>query len=122
MADLEIRAATVRERLSRQARERVHLHGRAKLQPCLLVSAVAALSWLAVTPLAYAQSARSLVQQGNESYQKEEYGSALDSYEKAAEQAPGSPHIWFNRGSALYKEGQYDEAIDAFEQAALKQR
>ena len=160
MADLEIRAATVREcpwagrpigaarvskrlplptdplpstsgppkkmktrwfsteRLS-QARKRAHLHGRAKPQPCFLVSAVAALSWLVVAPLAYPQSARSLVQQGNESYQKEEYGSALDSYEKAAEQAPGSPHIWFNRGSALYKEGQYDKAIDAFEQAAL---
>ena len=107
------------ERLSRQARKRAHLHGRAKLQSYPLILAVAALSWLAVTPLAYAQSARTLVQKGNESYQKEEYGSALDSYEKAAEQAPGSPHIWFNRGSALYREGQYDKAIDAFEQAAL---
>ena len=94
-------------------------HGRGKLNPNTLIPAVAAILWLVVTAAAHAQSARSLVQQGNEAYQNEEYSNALESYEQAAEQAPDSPHIWFNRGSALYKEGQYDKAMDAFEQAGL---
>ena len=81
--------------------------------------AVAAIFALLAAPAVYAQSARSLVQQGNQAYQKEDYSNALESYEKAAEQAPDSPHIWFNRGTALYKEGQYDKAMDAFEQAGL---
>ena len=84
-----------------------------------LIPAVVAIFALAAAPAVFAQSARTLVRQGNEAYQKEEYSSALESYEKAAEQAPDSPRIWFNRGSALYKEGQYDKAMDAFEQAAL---
>ena len=84
-----------------------------------LIPAFIAIFALAAAPAVFAQSARGLVRQGNEAYQEEEYSNALESYEKAAEQAPGSPHIWFNRGSALYKEGQYDKAMDAFEQAAL---
>ena len=111
-----LRLVRVRERSSRQTLKR---NGRGKPHLRTLIATLATIAWLVGVPAAYSQSARSLVRQGNEAYQKEEYGNALESYEKAAEQAPDSPRIWFNRGSALYKEGQYDKAMDAFEQAAL---
>ena len=110
------RLVRVREGSSRQTLKR---NGRGKPHLRTLIATLAAIAGLVGVPTAYSQSARSLVRQGNEAYQKEEYSNALESYEKAAEQAPDSPRIWFNRGSALYKEGQYDKAMGAFEQAAL---
>ena len=67
-----------------------------------------------------AQSARQLVQQGNESYQQEQYDDALKAYEQAAEVEPDAPGVWFNKWDALYQQGEFDKAIDAYEQAALR--
>ncbi|MCI0441369.1 MAG: tetratricopeptide repeat protein, partial [Chloroflexi bacterium] len=72
---------------------------------------------LLFTPQAQAQSARSLVQQGNQAYESKNYQEALDAYEKAAEIEPDSPRIWFNKGDALYQQGEFEKALDAYEQA-----
>jgi Ca-activated chloride channel family protein len=75
---------------------------------------------LLLPPFAHAQSARSLVQQGNQAYESKNYKEALDAYEKAAEIEPDSPRIWFNKGDALYQQGEFEKALDAYEQAALR--
>ena len=80
---------------------------------------------LAIIPLlcaipVNAQSARNLVQQGNQAYESGNYKDALDSYEEAAALEPDSARIWFNKGDALYQQGEFDKAADAYEQAALR--
>ena len=69
---------------------------------------------------AIADSARQLVQSGNEAYMAGDYEKSLEQYERAAESEPDSPIILFNKGNVLYKKGAYDEAIEVFEQAAIQ--
>lgn len=64
-----------------------------------------------------AESARSLVEEGNRLYSEGQFEEALQSYEKALEAAPGEPAILYNKGNALYRQGEYDKAYDAYRQA-----
>lgn len=54
---------------------------------------------------------------GNAQYSEGEYGSALESYERASVDMPESPLLYFNKGAALYKQERYNEAADMFRQA-----
>ncbi len=83
------------------------------------VATVLVVAVLAAVPLAHAQSARSLVKDGNEAYERERYGEAMNSYQAAADELPESAEIWFNKGDALFQQGQYEEAMRAYEQAAV---
>ncbi len=69
---------------------------------------------------AYADSAQKLVKKGNIAYLTGKYDEALDAYEAAAVDAPESPHIYFNKGTALYQKQEYTRAVEAFKQAAIK--
>ena len=66
---------------------------------------------------AMAQSARSLVRDGNAQYDKEKYGEAELDYRKALEREQDLVHGHFNLGDALHRQGKYAEAVDAFQHA-----
>ena len=67
-----------------------------------------------------AESARTLVGQGNQQYKEQRYKEALGSYEKAEKAKPDSSHVLFNKGNALYMQGDYPRARDAYENAAVR--
>jgi tetratricopeptide (TPR) repeat protein len=68
----------------------------------------------------FAESARNLVETGNEAFLSGDYETSLQYYEKAADLDPDSAVVLFNRGDALYKQEKYDEALNVFEGAAAK--
>ena len=72
--------------------------------------------------LVFADSPAELVRQGNTAYLAEKYDEALAAYEEASVEAPESPHLYFNKGTALYQKGDYAGASQSFEKAALKSR
>ena len=74
------------------------------------------------TGLVFADSPAELVRQGNTAYLAEKYDEALAAYEEASVEAPESPHLYFNKGTALYQKGDYTGASQSFEKAALKSR
>ncbi|MBW2261651.1 MAG: tetratricopeptide repeat protein [Deltaproteobacteria bacterium] len=51
------------------------------------------------------QSKNGKVKSGNKKFDKEKYGEALESYDKAALQLPDEAAVHFNRGDALFKMG-----------------
>lgn len=69
---------------------------------------------------AAAESARSLVESGNELFSRGDFGASLEKYEKAAEAEPESAIILFNKGDALYRQERFTDAFNVFEQAAEK--
>ena len=88
----------------------------------LLLAASPAGAW---NPL---QSKNWKVKSGNKKFEKEKYGEALESYDKAALQLPDEAGVHFNRGDALFKmgagksaeedSGELDRAAKAFADAA----
>jgi Ca-activated chloride channel homolog len=73
-----------------------------------------------IAPLrADAESAGSLVIQGNEFYAAGEYDKALAAYEKALTEQPDSGEVFFNKGNALFQNGEYEKAHQAYQAAAL---
>ena len=81
-------------------------HGGPAVMPCLLAMACLPASGLAA-------SVRDLVNDGNESYRAEGYDAALQAYDQALEEDPGSPHALLNRAAALYRSGQFAAAAEA---------
>jgi Ca-activated chloride channel family protein len=67
------------------------------------------------------QSFKSLVNQGNELFQKGDYKKALDLYHQAEADEPENPELYYNIGSALYKEGKYEEATDKLQKSFVTQ-
>jgi hypothetical protein len=57
------------------------------------------------------------VQKGNDLYTAGKYEEALQAYENAEKDHPGSSEIPYDRGNALYKLGRYDEAREAYQRA-----
>ena len=72
------------------------------------------LAVLALPATASAASVRGLVNDGNESYRAEVYSDALEAYDQALEQDPGSPYATLSRASALYRSGKFADAADAY--------
>lgn len=75
------------------------------------------LAVLALPAIASAASVRGLVNDGNESYRAEVYDDALEAYDQALEQDPGSPYAALSRAAALYRSGQFADAADAYSSA-----
>jgi hypothetical protein len=61
--------------------------------------------------------AQSLVDSGNDLYDKGDYAGALAQYEKAIQTDPDNAVLWSYKGLALDHLGKYQEAIEAFEKA-----
>lgn len=70
----------------------------------------------------YAESARSLVEEGNRAFRNNKFEEALSAYEKAAVKEPESPRLYFNKAAALYMKGDFQKAADLFGQAAVKSK
>jgi len=68
--------------------------------------------------ISFAQSHNSLIRDGNNNYEKNDYTEAEIKYRKALEAKPASYTAMFNLGDALYKEKHYDDAAKQFENAA----
>ena len=62
-----------------------------------------------------AQSVRSLVNSGNDHYEKGEYGDAEVNYRKALERQQSLLPGRFNLGNALHKQGKFQESISEYE-------
>jgi tetratricopeptide (TPR) repeat protein len=68
----------------------------------------------ALLPILGADQAEVAVREGNTLYQSGQFEAALEHYEAAAEQLPGSAVIAFNRGNALFKQREQDQALDHY--------
>jgi len=84
-----------------------------------IISSIVSLTLL-LTGVAWAESARSLIDAGNKAFEQSNYELSLEKYDKAAEAVPDSAIVLFNRGDVLYKQEKFTEALNAFEQAAAK--
>ncbi|MCK5571774.1 MAG: tetratricopeptide repeat protein [Bacteroidetes bacterium] len=65
------------------------------------------------------QSVRSLVHEGNDLYERNEFDNAEINYRKALEQEHELVQGHFNLGNALHKQGNYEDAVREFERAAM---
>ncbi|NOX25083.1 MAG: tetratricopeptide repeat protein [Deltaproteobacteria bacterium] len=72
--------------------------------------------------LAWGQSARQLVAQGNTVYRNGKYSKALSLYRQAAKKKPKSPYVQFDLGNAMYKTGNLKPALAAYDRAAANSR
>ncbi|MDA8402690.1 MAG: tetratricopeptide repeat protein [Desulfobacteraceae bacterium] len=67
----------------------------------------------------FADSPRTLVEQGNAAYKAGKYDDALSAYDRAAGKKPSDAWIDFNKGAAFFRKGEMDKAKDAWEKASL---
>lgn len=68
----------------------------------------------------HAESARAVVQRGNDAYKNGDFAKAIEAYEEAAVSAPENADILFDKGTAYFRQEDYEKAKEAFEQAAIK--
>ncbi len=69
---------------------------------------------------ASAQSIRSLVNNGNEMFEKKQYSDAEAEYKKALEKEKDLMEGTYNLGNAVQKQQRFDEAIQNYQQALTK--
>ena len=65
----------------------------------------------------FAQSAHSLIRDGNTAFEKKKFAEAEEFYRKAVE-IEGSGKAVYNLGNALYAQGRYEEAIPKYADAS----
>lgn len=75
-------------------------------------------SLLLMATIAFAQSERKSVRQGNKEFKKGEYLDSEISYRSALELNPSSFRANFNLGDALYKQEKFEQAAQIFEDLA----
>jgi len=77
------------------------------------------IAWLSVllAGTAWAQSAVSLIDQGNKAFAEQDFDAALEAYRAAAEQAPDRAEAQVNIGNTLLSKGDAAEAIKAYNKA-----
>lgn len=77
--------------------------------------------FLFLVPLiSFCQKERSLIREGNENYENNEFKKAEEAYKKALKQNKESFEAAFNLGNSLYKQGRYLEAAQQFEKLTTK--
>lgn len=74
---------------------------------------------LALSIQVFAQTRTNPIQEANNSYQKGEYKTAIQSYESVLETRIEAPEIYFNLANAYYKTGQIAPSILNYERALL---
>lgn len=72
---------------------------------------------LTIVTLAFAQSGRKQIEDGNRLYAEEKYDEANNKYRDALIDNPESPIVNFNIGDVLYKKRNFEEALKSFEKA-----
>jgi Ca-activated chloride channel family protein len=77
---------------------------------------------LAAANVGFAESAKSLVSEGNALYRQQQYKEAGQKYNQAVEADPKAAEALFNKANSLYRQGQYDAAVEAFQKAAVKSK
>lgn len=75
---------------------------------------------MSICGVAEAQTERSLIRDGNRSYDSKKFDDAEVNYRKALEQNNEMLHGPFNLGDALYKQDRFDEAAEQYRIAAAK--
>ncbi len=85
-----------------------------KMQMCFVLLTLVGTSEL------YAQSLRSLVNDGNEMYEKQQYADAEVEYRKSLEKDKDLMEGSYNLGNAVHKQQRFDEAIQNYHQAIGK--
>ncbi|HPY78123.1 MAG TPA: tetratricopeptide repeat protein, partial [Anaerohalosphaeraceae bacterium] len=70
----------------------------------------------------YGNSARRLVEEGNQAYHRMDYDPAAELYSKALEADSKATEALFNKANALYRKGDLEGAADAWQQAAVQTR
>ena len=69
--------------------------------------------------LTFAQSTRSLVNDGVKLYKDQKFSDAEVSFKKGAEKSPDNFEAKFNLGDAYYKQQRYDEAMKSYQSAMV---
>ncbi len=69
------------------------------------------------TGAAFAQSVRSLNNNGVDKYEKDDYSDAEVDFKKAVEKNAETFEAHYNLGSSLYKQERYDEAVKSYQNA-----
>ncbi|MBX2932865.1 MAG: VWA domain-containing protein [Ferruginibacter sp.] len=64
-----------------------------------------------------AQNDNSIIDKGNQAYEKKDYNNAINDYKKVTEKSPANATAQYNLGNALYKNKKPDEAIQAYDNA-----
>ncbi len=85
--------------------------------PSLLPASILLAVLLLSSNSAWAEDAVSLVRQGNRLYEQKKFAEAAELYGKAAELAPESFVLAYNRAAALFQAGDYSEAAKLYEKA-----
>ena len=75
---------------------------------------------IGVWNISYAQSIRSLVNNGNELYEKKQFSDAEAEYKKSLEKEKDLMEGTYNLGNAVLKQQRFDEAIQNYQQALGK--
>lgn len=73
--------------------------------------------FICIALIVNAQSAHSLLRQGDKTYDAQKYNLAEENYRKALEKEPSAQGN-YNLGNAIYNQERYEEAISRFESAA----
>ncbi len=82
------------------------------------VSVFASILFLGMT-FTFAQSTRSLVNDGVKLYKDQKFSDAEVSFKKGAEKSPDNFEAKFNLGDAYYKQQRYDEAMKSYQSAMV---
>lgn len=78
------------------------------------------LCFLSASVSAQTEKEKKAIKNGNDSYKKNDYAGAQESYEQVLKLNPENPVAQFNRGNALYRSDKKDDAVDAYDKAAKK--
>jgi len=84
-------------------------------QPLVLLAGLLILA----APVVRAESAARLVARGNAALARGQYDEALKRYDEASVEAPASPQLAFNKGTAYYHLGDFAKAKESFAEAAV---
>lgn len=85
------------------------------------VRALTCFSVLALAAGASAGEVETLVKQGNNAFQHEQYDSALERYQMAEAERPESPEIDYDIAGVLHKQEKYEEAVERYNKALNSQ-
>lgn len=83
-----------------------------KLKPALTIL------FLLTGSLAFSQTEKEIIKQGNIAYKKNDYAAATDEYNKALKKDPANTTAQYNLGNSLYRSKKMDESIAAYDNAA----
>lgn len=70
--------------------------------------------FLCLSSIAFSQSERKMIKEGNRLFKENKFGDAEVQYKKSLKINKENPYATFNLGDTYYKEGKYEDAINQF--------